>query len=142
MRQLSEVTLQLPVSSLELTTSKTTDQDSLHRKICNLLEKFAIQKLISVNATSKDGTSLLEVVHVEVSKVNAMIVDSSEGKKDIGRDDLKRKREDSPENSSELEEERKKKEKKEPKSDILVKQHIIVLKHWLTLYFRKIQLNR
>ncbi|CAH1114556.1 unnamed protein product [Psylliodes chrysocephalus] len=119
LRQLSEVTLQLPVSSLELTTSKTTDQDSLHRKICNLLEKFAIQKLISVNATSKDGTSLLEVVHVEVSKVNAMIVDSSEGKKDIGRDDLKRKREDSPENSSELEEERKKKEKKEPKSDIL-----------------------
>ncbi|CAG9859448.1 unnamed protein product [Phyllotreta striolata] len=120
LKQLSEVTLQLPITSLELLNLlKGSDEESLHRKTCNLLEKFAIQKLISVNCTSKDGNNLLEVVHVEVSKVNAMIVDSSEYKNDSSKDDLKRKREDSPEKSSELDEEKRKKEKKEPKADIL-----------------------
>ncbi|CAG9813120.1 unnamed protein product [Phaedon cochleariae] len=121
LRQLSEVTLQLPISSSELlgVLQISSDQDSTHRKICNLLEKFAIQKLITVNSSSKDGDSLLEVTHVEVSKVNAMILVGSPNNLKGHRDILKRKREDSPEKSGEGEDERKKKEKKEPKADIL-----------------------
>uniref|UniRef100_A0A6P7G2P4 mRNA m(6)A methyltransferase n=1 Tax=Diabrotica virgifera virgifera TaxID=50390 RepID=A0A6P7G2P4_DIAVI len=121
LRQLSEVTLQLPVVSSELLSSLKlyADSDSSHRKICNLLEKFAIQKLITGKSCPKDGVIVFEVTHVEVSKVNAMILDSSEGKNDIQKEDLKRKREDSPEKNSELDEDKRKKEKKEPKSDIL-----------------------
>ncbi|XP_072377328.1 N(6)-adenosine-methyltransferase MT-A70-like protein [Diabrotica undecimpunctata] len=121
LRQLSEVTLQLPVVSSEILTSLKlyADSDSTHRKICNLLEKFAIQKLITGKSCPKDGVNVFEVTHVEVSKVNAMILDSSEGKNDIQKEDLKRKREDSPEKNSELDDDKRKKEKKEPKSDIL-----------------------
>ncbi|XP_057666903.1 N6-adenosine-methyltransferase catalytic subunit isoform X1 [Diorhabda carinulata] len=122
LRQLSEVTLQLPIFSSELLTPFKlicSDRDNTHRKICNLLEKFAIQKLITLKPTSKDGVDVLEVTHIDVSKVNAIIIDGSEVKCDITKEDLKRKRDDSPEKNSELEEDKRKKEKKEPKADIL-----------------------
>ncbi|XP_023013922.2 methyltransferase like 3 [Leptinotarsa decemlineata] len=120
LRELSEVTLQLPVSSCDLLTALKllADHDSSHRKICNLLEKFALQKLITVKTSSKDGVNLLEVSHIEVSKVNAMILGSTLEKPEISNDDLKRRREDTPE-KNELDEERRKKDKKEPKADIL-----------------------
>lgn len=124
LKELSEVTLQLPVSSSELLTSLklSSDRDTTHKKICNLLEKFAIQKLITVTSLTKDGVYLLEVSHVEVSKVNAMIleyvVDTSEQKDE----NLKRKRDDSPD-INENEEEKKKKERKEPKADLMVRTH-------------------
>nr|XP_023013922.1 N6-adenosine-methyltransferase subunit METTL3 [Leptinotarsa decemlineata] len=120
LRELSEVTLQLPVSSCDLLTALKllADHDSSHRKICNLLEKFALQKLITVKTSSKDGVNLLEVSHIEVSKVNAMILGSTLEKPEISNDDLKRRREETPE-KNELDEERRKKDKKEPKADIL-----------------------
>ncbi|KAG5879524.1 hypothetical protein JTB14_029890 [Gonioctena quinquepunctata] len=120
LRELSEVTLQIPVSSSDLLTALklTSDRDSTHRKICNLLEKFALQKLITVKSLTKDGVNLLEVSHIEVSKVNAMILDCALDKPDVSIEDLKRKREDTPD-KGEADEERKKKEKKEPKADIL-----------------------
>lgn len=123
LKELSEVTLQLPVSSSELLTSLklTSDRDTTHKRICNLLEKFAIQKLITVKTSSKDGINLLEVSHVEVSKVNAMILEFTISGSEISKDVLKRKRdEESPAKNNENEEERKKKEKKEPKADIMV----------------------
>ncbi|KAJ8934111.1 hypothetical protein NQ314_013569 [Rhamnusium bicolor] len=126
LKELSEVTLQLPVSSSELLTSLklTSDRDATHKKICNLLEKFAIQKLVTIKS-SKDGISALEVLHVEVSKVNAMILECIINKPEISRDVLKRKRDDSPDKSNENEEERKRKEKKEPKADIMVNINIL-----------------
>lgn len=123
LKELSEVTLQLPVSSSELLTSLklTSDRDTTHKKICNLLEKFAIQKLITVKNSSKDGVNMLEVSHVEVSKVNSMILEFTIGSSEASKDILKRKRDDeSLAKNAENEEERKKKEKKEPKADIMV----------------------
>lgn len=121
LRELSEVTLQLPVSSSELLTSLklSSDRDTTHKKICNLLEKFAIQKLITVTSQTKDGVYLLEVSHVEVSKVNAMIFECTVEKSEQKDENLKRKREDSPD-VNENDEEKKKKEKKEPKADLMV----------------------
>lgn len=121
LKELSEVTLQLPVSSSELITSLnlTSDRDVTHRKICNLLEKFAIQKLITVKSTLKDGISSLEVLHVEVSKVNTMILELTRYSAD-SNNLIKRKREDSPGKCDESEEDKKKKDKKEPKADIMV----------------------
>lgn len=121
LKELSEVTLQLPVSSSELLTSLklSSDRDTSHKKICNLLEKFAIQKLITVTSQTKDGVYLLEVSHVEVSKVNAMIFECTVEKSEQKDDNLKRKREDSPD-VNENDDEKKKKEKKEPKADLMV----------------------
>lgn len=121
LKELSEVTLQLPVSSSELITSLnlTSDRDVTHRKICNLLEKFAIQKLITVKSTLKDGITSLEVLHVEVSKVNTMILELTRYSAD-SNNLIKRKREDSPGKCDESEEDKKKKDKKEPKADIMV----------------------
>lgn len=121
LKELSEVTLQLPVSSLELLSSfkQTVDRDTTHKKICNLLEKFAIQKLITVKSSTKDGIYLLEVLHVEVSKVNAMILECASDKSDLKEETLKRKRDNSPD-VNENDEEKKKKDKKEPKADLMV----------------------
>lgn len=122
LRELSEVTLQLPVSSSELITSLklTSDRDTTHKKICNLLEKFAIQKLITVRSLCKDGFNLLEVSHIEVSKINAMILEGTVNKNNI-KDNLKRKHDDTIEKNNEMEDEKKKKEKREPKADIMVR---------------------
>lgn len=121
LKELSEVTLQLPVTSSELLTSLklTSDRDSSHKKICNLLEKFAIQKLITATSLIKDGVHLLEVSHVEVSKVNAMILECIVVKSEQFDDNVKRKRDDSPD-VNDNDEEKKKKEKKEPKADLMV----------------------
>lgn len=120
LKELSEVTLQLPVSSTELLASHklSSDHDKTYKKICNLLEKFAIQKLITVTSLTKDGVCLLEVSHVEVSKVNAMMLEFSVAKLHQ-KEEIKRKRDVSPD-INENEEEKKKKEKKEPKADLMV----------------------
>lgn len=115
LKMLSEISVQLPIVSLELVASlKLT-----HKNVCNLLEKFATQKLIVVKETMKDGGRALEVTLVEVSKVNAMILDASKADIPVDSAELdltKRKRNvDDAEN----EEERRKKERKEPKADIL-----------------------
>lgn len=122
MKELSEVTLQLPVSSSELLASLklTSDRDATHKKICNLLEKFAIQKLITVNSSTKDSVYLLDVAHVEVSKVNAMILECAVDKSEQKDESFKRKRDDSPD-VNENDEERKKKDRKEPKADLMVR---------------------
>nr|CAH7716777.1 unnamed protein product [Callosobruchus chinensis] len=120
LRKLSEVTLQLPISSsdLILTLKLTSDPNTTHKKICNLLEKFAIQKLITVKNSSKDDVNTVEVLHIEVSKVNAMILEGATHSFDTKHNILKR-RKDETQASSETEEERKKKDKKEPKADIM-----------------------
>lgn len=122
LKELSEVTLQLPVSSSELLASLklTLDRDATHKKICNLLEKFAIQKLITVNSSTKDSVYLLDVAHVEVSKVNAMILECAVDKSEQKDESFKRKRDDSPD-VNENDEERKKKDRKEPKADLMVR---------------------
>lgn len=121
LKELSEVTLQLPVTSPELLTSLklTSDRDSSHKKICNFLEKFATQKLITLTSLTKDGVQLFEVSHVEVSKVNAMILECTVEKSEPNDENLKRKREDSPD-INDNDDERKKKDKKEPKADLMV----------------------
>lgn len=121
LKELSEVTLQLPVSSTKLLASHklSSDREKTHKKICNLLEKFAIQKLITVTSLTKDGVYLLEVLHVEVSKVNAMILEFSVDKLEQKDENIKRKRDDSPD-LNENEDEKKKKDKKEPKADLMV----------------------
>nr|CAI5827733.1 unnamed protein product [Callosobruchus analis] len=120
LRKLSEVTLQLPISSsdLILTLKLTSDPNTTHKKICNLLEKFAIQKLITVKNLSKDEVNTIEVLHIEVSKVNAMILEGATHNFDTKHTILKR-RKDETHMSSETEDERKKKDKKEPKADIM-----------------------
>ncbi|CAH1990985.1 unnamed protein product [Acanthoscelides obtectus] len=120
LKELSEVTLQLPISSSDMipTLKLTSDPNSTHKKICNLLEKFAIQKLITVKNICKDDVNSIEVLHIEVSKVNAMILEGSTHGLDSKCGVLKRKK-DEMHASNEADEDRKKKEKKEPKEDIM-----------------------
>lgn len=120
LKSLADVTLQLPISSSDLvdiirTTLKTNGS---HKQVCNLLQKFATQKLIMVKDSVKDSISTLDVVSVEVTKVNAMIAEfiNDPAAKNV----VKRKREDTDAMLDDEEEDKKKKEKKEPKTDIFV----------------------
>lgn len=121
LKTLSEVTLQLPLSSTDLLSclKPTTDKDASHKQVCNLLYKFATQRLITVNEAIKDGSTTVEVTLVEVSKVNAMIVEFADSKWET-KPSVKRKRDELPMKSSDNDEDKKKKEKKEPKADIMV----------------------
>lgn len=136
LKELSEVTLQLPVFSSELLSSLklTSDRETTHKKICNLLEKFAIQKLITVQSSTKDGIYLLEVSHIEVSKVNAMILECAVHNFELKDENLKRKRDDSPD-VNENDDDKKKKDKKEPKADLMVRCffHLILIQCFSTL---------
>lgn len=64
LKTLNEATLQMPISSAELVVSlKTTlNRHASHRIVCNLLQKFATQKLITLKDNSKDGRSTVDVV--------------------------------------------------------------------------------
>jgi len=71
LKELADVTLQIPISSSDLvdTIENTLKRSTSHKHVCNLLQKFATQKLIVVNELVKDGVNTLDVVSVEVSKV-------------------------------------------------------------------------
>ncbi|CAH0552230.1 unnamed protein product [Brassicogethes aeneus] len=119
LKALSEVTLQLPVTCNDLLGSLklTLDKEASHRQVCSLLHKFATQKLITVRESVKDGGNVVEVTSVEVTKVNAMILEFFDDKSD-SKGELKRKRVVSPDKGVE-DDEKKKKDKKEPKADIM-----------------------
>lgn len=121
---LDEATLQMPVSSQDLVNSlkSTINRHVSHHAVCNLLLKFATQKLITVKECVKDGKNAVDVTYVEHTKLNAMITEATTEQVTlpVKEESLKRKREDSPEKKIE-DEEKKKKEKKDPKAaDILV----------------------
>lgn len=109
---LSEISVQMPIVSLELVPSlKLT-----HKQVCNLLEKFATQKLITVKETLKNGGRAFEVTSVEVSKVNAMILEFA-NRVDTNSDVvLKRKRDE----EADTDDEKRKKEKKRTKGRHLI----------------------
>lgn len=123
LKSLADVTLQLPISSSDLvdvirTTLKTNGS---HKQVCNLLQKFATQKLIMVKDSVKDGVNTLDVDSVEVTKVNAMIAEFIDDQTlEAAKNVVKRKREDTDAMLDDEEEDKKKKEKKEPKTDIFV----------------------
>lgn len=119
LKALCEVTLQIPASSPELVASLkvTLDRHASHKAVCNLLQKFATQKLIVVKDIIKDGRNTVEVLNVEHSKLNAMLTEEVKTVPD-SQDSVKRKREESPDKE---EDDKKKKEKKDPKAeDIMV----------------------
>lgn len=118
---ISEVTLQIPTSSTELTNLVKTNlnRHASHKEVCNLLQKFSTQKLITIKDLVKDGKSGVEVTFIDVTKVNAMIAEFSPEKNESeGRESLKRKRDDVCDKNED--DEKRKKEKKEPKADIMV----------------------
>lgn len=121
---LNEATLQLPVSSTELVISLKTalDRHASHRTVCNLLQKFATQKLMTVKDSVKDGKSTVDVVSVEHTKINAMVTEETVDVAPVSKQDsLKRKREESPDVKAVEEEDKKKKEKRDPRAtDIFV----------------------
>ncbi|XP_066249030.1 N6-adenosine-methyltransferase MT-A70-like protein isoform X1 [Euwallacea similis] len=120
LKELVDVTLQLPISSSDLvdTIRITLKRDASHKQVCNLLQKFATQKLIVVNDSVKEGLNTLDINSVEVSKVNAMIAEFTEELKPVKTSSTaKRKREETVVNVENNEEN--KKEKKERKTDIL-----------------------
>ncbi|XP_050293164.1 N6-adenosine-methyltransferase subunit METTL3 isoform X2 [Anthonomus grandis grandis] len=125
LKQLASVSLQLPVSSKDLMDmiKKVLNRDLSHKQLCNHLQKFTTQKLISIRDILKeDGLRILEVFTVEVSKVNAMIADilDDELKVGLSKTGTKRPREEIKDFSfGEVEEEKKRREKKEPATDIL-----------------------
>lgn len=114
LKVISAVTLQIPISSLELVSNLkiTLERHASHRVVCNLLQKFATQKLIGIKEIVKDGRNALEINFVEHSKLNAMV--EVKPSKEEG---LKRKREKSPEKGGE---EERKKEKKDAKANDLM----------------------
>lgn len=119
LKVLCEVTLQIPISSTELAASLkiTLNRHASHRAVCNLLQKFATQKLITVKDLIKDGKNIVEVSNVEHAKLNAMLAEETKAITD-GQDSAKRKREESPDREDD---DKKKKEKKDPKTeDIMV----------------------
>ncbi|XP_060534961.1 N6-adenosine-methyltransferase catalytic subunit [Cylas formicarius] len=121
LKELSQVTLQLPTSSTDLLTllKATLKTDVPHKQVFSLLQKFAIQKLVTVNEIIREGINILDITHVEVTKVNAMIAEFfEESKPGSSKDSCKRGHETSC-ISEETDEEKRKKEKKEPKADIL-----------------------
>lgn len=121
---LNEATLQLPVSSTELVASLKTalDQHASHHTVCNLLQKFATQKLMTVKDSVKDGKATIDVVSVEHTKINAMVTEEVADVTPAGKPDvLKRKREESPDVKVAEDEDKKKKEKRDPRAtDIFV----------------------
>ncbi|GJQ76290.1 hypothetical protein Trydic_g2019 [Trypoxylus dichotomus] len=116
LKTLCEVTLQTPVASTELAASLkiTLERHASHRAVCNLLQKFATQKLITVKDIIKDGRNIVEVLNVEHSKLNAMLMEEVKATPD-NQDSVKRKREDSPD--KEDDDKKTKKEKKDPKAE-------------------------
>lgn len=121
---LDEVTLQLPYSSLDLVASLkiTLNRHISHRLICNLLQKFATQKLISVKENVKDGNVTVDVTYVEHTKLNAMVTEATTEivSNPVKEESLKRKCEDSPDKKAD-DDEKKKKEKRDPRAtDIFV----------------------
>lgn len=118
LKKLNEVTLHLPTTSNELLEHLGDEPNATHKSICNLLQKFATQKIITVKEIIKDGQTELEVTFIEHTKLNALVEDD---KLDTGKQITKRKRADSPEHKSIDEEDKKKKEKIDPKAnDIMV----------------------
>lgn len=118
LKALCEVTLQIPILSTELAACLkiTLDRHASHRAVCNLLQKFATQKLITVKDIMKDGRNIVEILNVEHSKLNAMLTEVK--MTHDTQNSLKRKREESPDKE---EDDKKKKEKKDPKAeDIMV----------------------
>lgn len=117
LKTISEVTLQIPITSLDLVSSLkvTLERHASHRTICNLLQKFATQKLIAIKDIVKNGRNVVEINFVEHSKLNAMVTEETNPVKE---ENLKRKRDDSPDKAEE--EEKKKKEKKDPKANDLM----------------------
>lgn len=129
LKELAEVTLSLPISSTDLTLRVKTNSstEAQHKQVCNLLQKFSMQKLIIVKDSMKDGVVALDVISVEVTKVNAMIAEFfEEPKAASSKDTFKRKRKEIAVNSVEPEEDKRKKEKKEPNTDILVNTNMII----------------
>lgn len=126
LKSLNEVTLQLPISSTDLVASLkvTLDRHASHRIVCNLLQKFAAQKLVTVKDNVKDGKPVVEVINVEHTKLNAMVTETTTDEdvtSQIDENTQKRKRDDSPDKKVTEEEDRKKKEKKDPRAaDIFV----------------------
>ncbi|XP_045466294.1 N6-adenosine-methyltransferase subunit METTL3 [Harmonia axyridis] len=121
LKLLSEVTLQIPISSNELSQKLKigTDENTRQKQVCNLLQKFATQKLITVKDL-KDGNLNISVTYVEVSKVNAMIAEFYEDIDVIESEQRQKKKRDvSPDKKNCEEDERRKREKKEPKADIM-----------------------
>lgn len=120
LKALSEVTLQIPTTSTKLVDSvkANLNRHASHKEVCNLLQKFSTQKLITIKDLIKDGKNTVEVTFIDVTKVNAMIAEFAPEKTERdGKENLKRKRD---ENEKTEDEERRKKEKKEPKADIMV----------------------
>lgn len=124
LRILNEATLQVPISSTELVVSlKTTlNRHASHRMVCNLLQKFATQKLMAVKENIKDGKSTVDVVSVEHTKLTAMVTEETvDVTPPVKLDISKRKREESPDAKLDEDEDKKKKEKKDPRAtDIFV----------------------
>lgn len=127
LKALCEVSLQIPASSLEIAASLNTRVS--HHAVCNLLQKFATQKLITVKDGVKDGKQQLEITFVEHTKLTAMVnelcTSEAVSSKCVGNvettaeDHLKRKREDSPSFAATKNpriDDEKKKEKKDPKA--------------------------
>lgn len=122
LKELADVTLQLPISSSDIVHTIRTNlkTEASHKQICNLLQKLSTQKLISVKDSVKDGITMLDVISVEVTKVNAMIVEfMDEPQPSTSKDVSKRKRDDPNDKCDDAEDDKRKKEKKEPKTDIL-----------------------
>lgn len=124
LRILNEATLQMPISSTELVVSlKTTlNRHASHRMVCNLLQKFSTQKLITLKDCVKDGKSTVDVISVEHTKLNAMVTEeSTDVAPSTKLETLKRKKEESPDVKVVEEEDKKKKEKRDPRAtDIFV----------------------
>lgn len=126
LKSLNEVTLQLPISSTDLVASLkvTLDRHASHRTVCNLLQKFAAQKLLTVKDNVKDGKPIVEVVNVEHTKLNAMVTEATTDEEVTSANEestQKRKRDDSPDKKGTEDEEKRKKEKKDPRAaDIFV----------------------
>lgn len=135
LKALCEATLQIPISSTELVASLTVtlQRHASHRVVCNLLQKFATQKLISVKESIKDGKNTVDVINVEHTRLNAMLAEEIKSLPE-NYESLKRKRVDSP---LKEEEDRKKKEKKDPKTeDIMV---CSLFKYYFYVLLRVIQ---
>ncbi|KAL1488038.1 hypothetical protein ABEB36_015411 [Hypothenemus hampei] len=113
LKELADVTLQLPINSNDLTNTIQTKLQKIvfHRKVCNLLQKFATQKLILLNDCIKERINCLEIASVEVSKVNAMIAECENPVES-------KKRHLESEETIDDEEEKRKKDKTEHKTDI------------------------
>ncbi|CAG9764739.1 unnamed protein product [Ceutorhynchus assimilis] len=121
LKELADVTLQLPTSSTDLVDSirAVLKREATHKQICNVLQKFTIQKLITVKDSVKDGVNGLDVISVEVTKVNDMIAEFLDDKKNILNNSAKRKRQESQDSVEDFDDDKKRKERKEPKTDIL-----------------------